>query len=134
MSSAPVGQVHEQRVSRYWVDEEGIIRGVAKAGADYGLEDAKDGIRAHRALSGGKQRALIVDISALRSMSREARTYAGAPEHADLFFAVALIVKSPLGRAVGNFFIGLNKPLMPTRLFTDEAEAEVWVRSFGKLP
>ena len=52
MSSAPVGQVHEQRVSRSWVDEEGIIRGVAKAGADYGLEDATDGFRAHRALSG----------------------------------------------------------------------------------
>ena len=82
MSGAPVGPVHEQRVSSYWLDEEGIIRGVAKAGADYGLEDAKDGIRAHRSLSGGKQRALIVDISALRSMSREARAYYGAPEHA----------------------------------------------------
>jgi hypothetical protein len=134
MSAEPVGRVHELAAATYWLDARGIVRGVTKAGAVYTREDAVEAIRAHRELVAGKQSALLVDISALRSMAREARAYFTAPEHADLFFAVAIVVKSPLGRAVGNFFIGLNRPLMPTRLFTDEADAEAWLLSFGRLP
>jgi hypothetical protein len=35
-----------------------------------------------------------------------------------------------VARAIGNFFMGLNKPLIPTRLFTSEAEALGWLREF----
>jgi hypothetical protein len=31
---------------------------------------------------------------------------------------------------LGNFYLGLNKPLVPTRLFTSEEEAQAWLRSF----
>ena len=40
------------------------------------------------------------------------------------------LIRSPLARAIGNFFRGLNKPLFPTRLFTSEPEAMAWLRSF----
>jgi hypothetical protein len=30
---------------------------------------------------------------------------------------------------IGNFFINLNKPLAPTRLFTSEAAALTWLRT-----
>jgi hypothetical protein len=43
---------------------------------------------------------------------------------------VALLVGSPMSRAIGNFFIGLNKPLIPTRLFVSEPEALAWLRGF----
>ena len=41
-------------------------------------------------------------------------------------------LRSPLTRAIGNFFLGLNKPLMPTRLFTSEEEALAWLKTFVK--
>jgi hypothetical protein len=44
--------------------------------------------------------------------------------------AAALLIGSPLTRAIGNFFMGLNKPLIPTRLFTSETEALAWLKGF----
>jgi hypothetical protein len=31
---------------------------------------------------------------------------------------------------MGNFFLGLNKPHFPTKLFTSEEKAEVWLKEF----
>ena len=44
--------------------------------------------------------------------------------------AVALLVGSPLTRVIGMFFMGLNRPATPTRLFTSEPEALAWLRTF----
>lgn len=71
----------------------------------------------------------LMDIRKARGITREARSMFASAEAATLFAATALLVGSPLSRALGNFFLGLNKPQMPTRLFTDEAEALAWLRS-----
>jgi hypothetical protein len=42
--------------------------------------------------------------------------------------AVALIVDTPLSRVLGNFFLAVNKPLYPTRLFDNEASALAWLQ------
>jgi len=31
---------------------------------------------------------------------------------------------------IGNFFIGINKPPLPTRLFDDEPAAVAWLQQF----
>ena len=71
-----------------------------------------------------------MDISKLRTMSREARAFFMKPEHTEILHAVALLIGSPLSRAIGNIFLGLNRPVTPTRLFTDEESALVWLRTF----
>jgi hypothetical protein len=40
---------------------------------------------------------------------------------------VALLVGSPVTRVIGNFFIGLNKPRWPVRLFRSESDALAWL-------
>lgn len=117
------------RTGRYWVDEEGFLRGECFDGAEQTLADAEEQLREQRPLAGGKPRPFLMDISRVRSLSRDARNkYANSPEARALFSCVALLVGSPLSRAVGNFFIGLNKPLMPTRLFTSRTDALAWLR------
>ena len=69
-------------------------------------------------------------MQALKGMSRDARVYFAGPQTAEVESAAALLIHSPLGRAVGNFFLGLNKPLFPTRLFTSESDALAWLSSF----
>jgi hypothetical protein len=63
-------------------------------------------------------------------MSRDCRKYFAGPETARVEASVALLVMSPLTRAIGNFFMGLNKTLVPTRLFTSEDDALIWLREF----
>jgi hypothetical protein len=94
------------------------------------LADAQEVIRAVASLCGGVRRPVLVDLRELRSMSRDCRRYFAGPETAKVETAAALLVVSPVARAVGNFFMGLNKPLLPTRLFTSEPEALAWLKGF----
>lgn len=117
------------RTGKYWLDDEGVIHGVL-TDADFGLADAREMMELHRQMGAGQPRCLLVDITAVKTLPREVRTYFGQPEHAEVHRAVAMIVGSLMSRATGNFFLGLNKPVMPTRLFNDEAAAMAWLRSF----
>ena len=114
---------------RFW-REENILRGQAADGAEATLDSAREQVAAQRQqLDDGKPLPFLMDIRRARSLSREARNYFASDEAAQVFAATALLVSSPLSRAIGNFFLGLNKPKMQTRLFTDENEALAWLKS-----
>ena len=74
---------------------------------------------------------MLVDVRTVSAIDREARAHLAGPEGARINSAVALLVGSPLSQAIGNFFLGLNKPLIPCRLFTTEPEALAWLRGFA---
>jgi hypothetical protein len=119
--------------TRHWLDEDGTVRGKVLPGANYRIEEAIRSIEIIENLGGGRPRGLLMDITEMRSMSREARAYFGEPSRARAVYAVALIVNSLLSRSIGNFILGFNRPVVPVRLFTDEAEAIAWLRSFHYL-
>jgi hypothetical protein len=118
------------RVERLWLDGDGIFRAVSLPGAEYTREDAERGVASLWELGGRRCRPVLVDMRRAKSMDRGARSYYAGPETARVQCAAALIIESPLTRVIGNFFLGLNKPLLPTRLFTSEPEAMAWLRTF----
>jgi hypothetical protein len=113
-----------------WMDAEGIIRAQCRHNCDINFEDARESIRKIGAAGAGTPRPTLVDLSGARSMDREARKYFAGAETAKVESAAALLVTSPLARAIGNFFMGMNKTLTPARLFTSEADALAWLRGF----
>jgi hypothetical protein len=44
--------------------------------------------------------------------------------------ANAILVSSTFSMIVANFFLSLNKPAIPTRIFTDESKAAKWLEMF----
>lgn len=100
--------------------------------AEVTLEDARENTEAAATLTGGRRRPMLVDLREIRSQTSDARAHFAGPEGARVGLAVALLIASPVSRAVGNFFLGFNRPVMPTRLFTDEAAAIEWLLSFEK--
>jgi hypothetical protein len=120
----------ETRAQLAWLDSEGILRARSKPQCDIKLADAEEIIRKIGALVGGTPRPILVDLTDTRSMSREARKYFASPETAKVETAAALLVRSPLAKAIGNFFMGMNKSIIPARLFTSETEALAWLRDF----
>jgi hypothetical protein len=122
--------LNELRTSRLWTDADGILRCEARENVDQTLEDAKAQIALHRRDMAAKPRPILVDIRKARSVSREARAYYAGYASAEIYSAAGFIVESPLSRALGNFFLGLNKPMYPTRLFTSEEEALAWLRQY----
>ena len=115
------------RTSRVWLDREGFIREVDDPGSEHTLADARESISANLRVAGGIRRGLLVDMSQVKSISREARAFY-ASEGSRYAIAVALVVGSPLSRMLGNFFLGFNRPTVPTRLFSSTDEAASWLR------
>lgn len=114
-----------------WLGEDGIIRSIMHPQAVENIETAKENTAVGVKLSGGIKRPLLLDMSRIKSMDKEARDYyAQGEKRESCEKAVALIIKSPVSRIIGNFFLGLNKTTEPTRLFTDQQKALDWLKTF----
>lgn len=120
----------EMRTQKIWLREDGILQIHSFPGSEQELRDAEENIRAASLLAGGKRRPALVDLRKIKSMSREARLYYAGEETAKVESAAALLVDSAVSRVIGNMFMGLNKPIIPTRLFTSEEEALQWLKGF----
>lgn len=63
------------------------------------------------------------------SADRTVREYfAESADNRTLASRVAFVATNPMSRVIGNFFIGLNRPTIPTRLFGDEESAVAWLQ------
>ena len=110
--------------------QDGICRTKARPMADVLLPDAVANSLAVTSLYTGKKFPLIVDARDVKSISKDARRHFSIHNRDTKVIAFAIMVKSPLSRVIGNFFMGINKPSVPARLFDDEAQALAWLKTF----
>ena len=78
-------------------------------------------------LSNGHKYPLLVIYADDTSFSNETRVYIS--KHT-LTKADALVSKSLALRIIGNFYIKMNKPIRPTKLFNDADDAITWLQTF----
>jgi len=120
----------ESGASYFWLDEDGIMVILNKPTVLQTRADAEENILVTRKVSAGTPRPLLIDITDIKSMSREAREVYANEGAEGKVKAVALITKSAMGRIVGNFFLGFNRPSVPTRLFNDAEAARKWLLAY----
>jgi len=120
----------ETRTAKIKIIEVGIINVTIKENAVQDLNDAKENIASCATLANKKKLVSLIDIRLAESIDREARNYYGGPENARITKAMALLIDSGFSRVMGNFFLGLNKPKMPTKLFTEKNKAIDWLKGF----
>jgi hypothetical protein len=92
------------------------------------LEDGLESTRISAEIVSNQPRPLLCDLTNVVKMSQECRKHFAGKAHAETFSKAALIVTSPISRLIGNFFLGLNKPLKPTRLFNSREEGLKWLQ------
>jgi len=92
------------------------------------LEDAKMNLATALAETGGRRRPLLVDIRTAQPLDAEARHHYSGQTLVDGFLALALLVDgSPFGRMMGNVYLRVARPGIPTQLFTDQRRAVQWL-------
>ncbi|MCK4763576.1 MAG: STAS/SEC14 domain-containing protein [Candidatus Aminicenantes bacterium] len=123
-------KIIETRVSKTWLGDDGILRESLFRGAGVTLDDMKEIIAAQFEFTKEKKVPLLVDMRTIKSTTRDARVYASSEKTEDAVSAVALLVSSPVSKVLGNFFIGVNKPPYPRKLFTSETNAVEWLKKF----
>jgi len=131
MDPSPSPREIVTRTERIWCEDD-IIHCVVLPTASHTLADAEENTRAVAELAAGRRVAMLLDTRASRGLDRDARVYYVRPEAAQVLTAAALLIDSEIGRMFGNFFMRVNRPPFPLRLFTAEAEALAWLK--GQLP
>jgi len=112
---------------RMWQRPDGIVQMKWTTQVASDLEDATAAVSAMTELTCGRRSPLLVDMHDGGQWSRPARLEFSRRE--DVVRAVALIVGTPLSRIMGNFFLSVNKPSFPVRLFDDEASGLDWLQT-----
>jgi len=116
---------------KLWI-ENGIFR--ARIFAEkVDLSIVETGVRERVRLCEGTIFPMLSDLRKMKHVDQEARAFLAKPESTVFINAGAFLVNSQLQKILGNFFILIDKPGIPTRLFTDEAEALAWLQQFKNI-
>ena len=125
-------KIIETETARLWMDEDGILRALYNEKATETLTEAKKNVAAAQSLAGDRMVPVLVNMSGLKRITREARIYYTVEAPKRYCIAQALITNSAVSRMIGNFVIGIQNPEFPLRLFSSEEEALPWLREYLK--
>lgn len=92
------------------------------------LEDILEMKEETKELSEGNKFSVLLDATHNFLISSEARIKLSSAEYTKDRVATALVTKSLANKLIGNFFIKINKPASPTKLFAEELPALLWLR------
>ncbi len=110
---------------------DGILTVRIRDGAHQSLADAEQNLGAALAERDGARRPLLIDIREAQPLDAEVRHYYSGQVLVDGFSALALLIDaSPLGKMMGNVYFRVARPGIPTKLFTQVAQAHEWLASY----
>jgi hypothetical protein len=113
----------------YFVDADDVIVVMPHVGLKDDAASARVNIKFQLDYQASTSRpcALVVVLTSLVSQDAEARRIYAEATDPSRFFATALVVGSPISRAIASFFLGLTKPKNPTRVVDSIESALAWV-------
>ena len=71
-----------------------------------------------------------MDIRNVKTVSKESRSIYSSEDTGRCLSAAALLIGNPVSRIIGNFYLGINKTIMPVKLFNSEEDAFAWLKTF----
>lgn len=97
-------------------------------GVEYDVKDVQEMREIYLKFSKGKPFAILLDATNNFIPTEEARVLLASREYAEKRVAAAFVTKTLANKIFGNFFIKVNKPFSPTKLFTEEGPAFEWLK------
>jgi hypothetical protein len=114
--------------ARFWI-EEGILFFEYKPNTTIDLEVAMRVVADRVAFQNERQLPVFCDMRGIISTDKAGRDYL-AKSGSLLAKAVALLVSEKVSMTLSAFYLEINKPSVPTQIFTDEQEAREYLRGF----
>ena len=115
------------RTSEYYVREDGVVVQSIVTPGKMSLDDARANIALFEQLAEGEPRLVLVEMLATYTTEPGVREYYASEAASRLVRAVAMVTPSAAGRIVGNFFLRMNQPGYPCKMFNDIDAAVAWL-------
>jgi hypothetical protein len=121
----------ETKTARINLNGDGLLIVQINDGAYQSLDDARENLAVAVTETEGRRRPLLIDIRTAQPLDAEARHHYSGQTLIESFSALALLIDaSPFGRMMGNVYLRIARPGIPTQLFADEARAREWLKGY----
>ena len=121
----------ETRTARIALNDRGLLIVRINDGAFQSLDDAKENLAVAVSETQGQRRPLLIDIRTAKPLDADARHHYSGLTLVERFSALALLIEgSPFGRMMGNVYLRIARPGIPTQLFAEEAQALKWLTDY----
>lgn len=118
----------ENEYANFWI-ETGIVFFVYKENSSIDLNAAQKILEDRIKFQKYVDYPIYCDIRGMKRADKLARDFL-AKEGSSYTKGVAIVVDSPMTKIIGNFYLGLNKPTSPTKMFTNRQEALEYLTQF----
>ncbi|MGL5888857.1 MAG: hypothetical protein ACRC3B_03180 [Bacteroidia bacterium] len=121
--------------SRIWFDSAArIVYVEARAGSVFDVQEALENKEASLCLVGdGKKITLLFTSDGNITTTPAMRTLSASAEYNDNLYAVALLSTNSAMKILGNFYLRLSRPAVPTRFFSKKESAVEWLKTYAEL-
>jgi len=121
----------ETTTARIHLNGNGLLIVRINDGAQQSLDDAVENLAAAVAETAGRRRPMLIDIRTAQPLDADARHHYSGQTLVQSFSALALLIDaSPFGRMMGNVYLRIARPGIPTQLFAEEARAVEWLNGY----
>ncbi len=118
----------ENKFAKFWI-QESILFFQYKPNVIIGLEAAQLVLADRLAVQDGKPYPVLCDIRGIVSIDKAARDYL-AKSGSVLTIAVGLLVSHTISVAITSFYVTINKPRVPTEIFSNESDALAFLKPY----
>ena len=113
--------------------ENGLVHEIFKPGCVLTMYAAKVIVRDRLYVSGQKISPIFIDLRNMVTADNASRAFLATRESQEYLSAGALLISNEIQRLLMNLWLKINKPLIPTKGFTDETKALTWLEQFKYL-
>lgn len=121
----------EFRYARVQLLDNGIVRLQIFGDVEIGEVESREMNNAIGILSGGREILVLITADELTQFNKSAMAFSASEEGLKFTRADALVVKSVAQKVTANFYLLMNAPKKPSKIFNSEAEAISWLLSIG---
>lgn len=109
-----------------------IIKIVLYENSTIGLEESRELNNAIGKLCNYTQALILIIAENGTQINNEARIFSASQEGLKYTIADAFVVDNLAHKLIANFYLKINKPAKPSKLFSNEQDAIVWLISHKK--
>ncbi len=112
----------------FWIDD-GILFFIYHPAIRIDIKAAEKVVADRLKIQAEKEYPVLCDTRGISDTDKAARDFL-AKEGSLLTSAVAFLVNPPISQAITDFYIRTNKPVTPTKIFTEKYEALKFLKTY----
>lgn len=125
--------VRSTRTARVERTSEGVVITRILDGVTQTFNDAVENISVSAEACGGQRAPIVVDLRHAKPLDAETRHYYAGKQLTDFFTSLAVLVPiGAFGKMMGNLYLRVANPGIPSKLFDSESEAVQWSARYVK--